>query len=57
MRTRSARSATPAEDHPQGGATTRPTRDGIVKGFEQNIPLAAQHKVPNVIVFGNVSRA
>ena len=29
--------------------------DAIVRGLEQNIPLAAQHKVPNVITFfGNV---
>jgi hypothetical protein len=37
------------------GLNDKANHDGIVKGFEQNIPLAAQHKVPNVITFfGNV---
>jgi hydroxypyruvate isomerase len=37
------------------GLNDKANHDGIVKGFEANIPLAAKHKVPNVITFfGNV---
>jgi hydroxypyruvate isomerase len=37
------------------GLNDKANHDGIAKGFELNIPLAAKHKIPNVITFfGNV---
>ncbi len=37
------------------GLNDKANHDAIVRGLAQNIPLAAQHKVPNVITFfGNV---